>query len=97
MPGTPEGCLLNRLSRSGQVGSVLNELLQPLQPGLEVGVLCPDLSVLLLQSLHGDHQDPRHVAGVDGRRRSNGPYAVVPEGSEEVLGRGLLLSVQISD
>jgi len=34
----PEGLLLNRLSRSSQVGSVLNEPLQPPQPGLEVGV-----------------------------------------------------------
>jgi hypothetical protein len=38
-----------------------------------------------LQRLHGDHKNPRHVAGVDHRLRADLSDSVVAEGRIEVL------------
>ena len=79
--------LLNRLNRRGQVGPIFHHLLQPLQPGLEVGVFGLDLPVLLLQRLDRDHQDACHVAGVDGRRSPDSAHTVISKGGKEILGQ----------
>ena len=86
MPGAPVAELLNRRGGRSQVGPAPHKLFQPLQPGLEAGIVGLEVSVLLLQRLDGDHQDARHVAGVDGRRRTDRPYAIIAKGGEEILG-----------
>lgn len=83
--GAPLGYLLNRLRGCGQVRSVFHQLLQNFNSGLEV-------CVLLCQRLYRDHQDSRHVAGVDGRWRPYGAQAIVPEGGKELLGHRTMVA-----
>lgn len=73
--------------------------LQPFQPRLEIGIFVAESLYLLrllrstfFESLHSDHQDSRHVAGVDGRRGPNGAHAIVPEGGVELLGHGAIVA-----
>ena len=75
----------SRLSEQYRIDVLLYQPFQSLDARLE-------FRVFPAQSLHGDHQDAFHIAGVERRRSSYGANAIVPEGGEELLGHGSVVT-----
>lgn len=82
-------CGLFRL-HSHRIGA--NSPLQCFQPGLNLSVLGLQIPVLLFQRLDRDHQDVRHITGVNRRRRPDGSYAIISKGGEEILRHGAVMA-----
>src|SRR5205814_4667792 len=89
LSGTDSVAEVGRYSR---VGRRAPQTLQGFHSSLELVVLRLERVQSLLLGLGGDHQDPRHVGGVDSRRRPEGPDVVGAEGGEEVLGHGTVVT-----